>query len=71
MAAARQNKLGVGVTALIAIALLAAAAYGLYAFLNRKAAAPFQNIAVSKVTDSGKAAFAAISPDSKYILNDL
>ncbi len=69
MAAARQNKLGVGVTALIAIALLAAAAYGLYAFLNRKAAAPFQNIAVSKVTDSGKAAFAAISPDGKYILN--
>ena len=30
---------------------------------------PFQNFSVSKVTENGKAALAAISPDGKYILN--
>ena len=69
IAAVRQNKLGVGVTAFLVVALMAAAAYGIYAFLGGKHPVPFQNIAISKVTDSGKAALAAISPDGKYILN--
>ncbi len=67
--AVRQNKFGVGITALIAIVLLAAAGYGLYAFLSRSHGAPFQNISVKRITDNGKAALAAISPDGKYILN--
>ena len=69
LAAARRNKLGVSVTALMVVALIAAAAYGLYAFLSRSRSAPFQNIAINKVTETGKAALAAISPDGKYILN--
>jgi eukaryotic-like serine/threonine-protein kinase len=69
MAAARQNKLGLGVTAVLIIVLIAAASYGTYTFLTKRRPAPFQNIAISKVTDSGKAALAAISPDGKYILN--
>ncbi|HEX4489370.1 MAG TPA: protein kinase [Terriglobales bacterium] len=69
MAAARQNKLGLGVTAIIILVLIAAAGYGAYTFLTKNKPAPFQNIAISKVTDSGKAALAAISPDGKYILN--
>ncbi len=69
MAAARQNKLGVVVTAVIVIAILAAAGYGLYAFLSRGRTAPFQNISINKITETGKAALVAISPDARYILN--
>jgi eukaryotic-like serine/threonine-protein kinase len=68
-AAVRQNKLGTGVTAGIALVLMAAAAYGIYAFVTRSRPAPFQNFTVTKVTDSGDAVFAAISPDGKYILS--
>ena len=71
VAAARQHKLGIGLTGVIAVALLAAAAYGIYAFLSRSHALPFQNISVTKVTETGKAALVAISPDAKYILNVL
>jgi serine/threonine protein kinase/Tol biopolymer transport system component len=69
VAAARQHKLGIGITSVIALALIAAAAYGIYAFLYRSHPAPFQNISVAKVTETGKAALVAISPDGKYILN--
>src|SRR5712691_1049549 len=71
VAAARQHKLGIGITSVIALALIAAAAYGIYALLSRSHALPFQNISVTKVTETGKAALVAISPDAKYILNVL
>jgi serine/threonine protein kinase len=67
--AARQNKLGFGLSAVMVLAVAAAAAYGIYAFLTRSRPAPFQNISVTKVTDGGKSVFAAISPDGNYILN--
>ena len=63
------NKFGTGITALIVLAIIAAAAYGIYAFLGRTRPVPFQNIAVTKVTETGKASLAAISPDGKYILS--
>ena len=53
------------------IIVLAAAGYGVYAMLHRPGAAPFQNFTVTQVTNSGKAALAAISPDGKYILSVL
>jgi serine/threonine protein kinase len=68
VAAARQHKLGTGVVALIVIVLVAAAAYGVYALFNRKRPIPFENISITKVTDTGKAALVAIAPDGKYIL---
>jgi eukaryotic-like serine/threonine-protein kinase len=67
--AARQHKLGTGVATLIAIVLVAAAGYGIYTLFNRNRPAPFQNISITKVTEAGKAALVAISPDGKYILN--
>ncbi len=67
--AARENKLGVGIISAIALLLLAAASYGVYAFFLRSRPAPFQNFSVSKITETGKAKFVAISPDGKYILN--
>jgi eukaryotic-like serine/threonine-protein kinase len=67
--AARQHKFGTGLTALIVVVVAAAAAYGIYTFLTRSRPIPFQNISVAKITDTGNAVFAAISPDGKYILS--
>jgi eukaryotic-like serine/threonine-protein kinase len=69
IAAARQHKLGIGVTSTIVVLLVATAAYGVYAFLSRARPVPFQNFSVNKITETGKAKFVAISPDGKYILD--
>ncbi len=69
VAVAKQHKLGLGVGGIVALLLVAAAGYGIYALLNRSRPAPFQNFAVSKVTETGKALRVAISPDGKYILS--
>jgi eukaryotic-like serine/threonine-protein kinase len=68
VAAAREHKLGTGVAAVVAIILVAAAAYGVYTLLNRNRPIPFENISITKVTETGKAALVAIAPDGKYIL---
>jgi serine/threonine protein kinase len=67
--AVRQNKLGAGIISAIAVLLVVAAAYGVYAFFLRSQAIPFQNFSVNKITESGKATLVAISPDGKYILH--
>jgi len=46
-----------------------AAGYGIYALLSRPRPVPFQNFAISKLTETGKAALVANSPDGKYILS--
>jgi len=69
VSAIRQNKIGTGVTALITLAVLAVAGYGVYALLNRNRPVPFQNISISKITETGKSRMVAISPDGKYIMN--
>jgi serine/threonine protein kinase len=69
VAAARQHKFGIGVTGVIVILLVTAAAYGIYAFLSRTRLVPFQTFSVNKITETGKARLVAISPDGKYILN--
>ena len=66
---ASKHKLGLGVVSLIAILLIIAAAFGVYSFLNRSHPAPFQSFAIKKLTSTGRARLAAISPDSKYVLN--
>ncbi len=65
---AKQHKLGLGITSALAVVLVAAAAYGIYALVSRTGPAPFQNFTVSKVTQTGKATLVAISPDGKYLL---
>jgi serine/threonine protein kinase len=69
VAVARQHRLGVGIASAVAILLIAAAGYGVYALFSRSKPAPFQNFTVSKATETGKAALVAISPDGKYVLN--
>jgi len=69
VAVAKQHRLGLGIAGLLAILLVAAAAYGIYAMLSHNRPAPFQNFSVNKVTENGKATLVALSPDGKYILN--
>jgi len=69
VAAAGRHKVGTSVGILIGIAVLLAAAYGTYSLVARHHMVPFRNFAVTKVTEDGNAALAAISPDGKYILS--
>ena len=71
VAVAKQHKWGAGAIAITALILLAAAGFGVYSMLHRPGAGPFQNFTVTQVTNSGKAALAAISPDGKYVLSVL
>jgi eukaryotic-like serine/threonine-protein kinase len=66
---AGQHKFGTALTALILLALVAAAAFGIYSLMSRKNAAAFEHFTVSPVTETGKASLAALSPDANYILN--
>jgi len=69
VAAAGRHKLGTGVAAFITLVVLLAAGYGVYSLLLRNHAQPFANFTVTKVTDTGNAMLAAISPDGNYILS--
>jgi len=68
-AVAREHSVGTVVISLVVLALLVAAGFGIYSFLNRSGPAPFQNFTITQVTNTGRAREAAISPDGKYILN--
>jgi len=69
VAAAKQHKLGLGIGSIVALLLVAAAGYGIYAWLSRNRPVPFQNFTVSQATMTGKATLVAISPDGKYLLH--
>jgi serine/threonine protein kinase len=68
VAAAKQHKFGLAGGVIGALAVLAAAGFGVYSLVHRPASAPFQNFSITQVTDSNKAVGAAISPDGKYVL---
>ena len=68
VAAAKQHKFGFAGGAVVALAVLAAAGYGVYSLAHRPPSAPFQNFSITQVTNSNKAAGTAISPDGKYVL---
>ncbi len=67
--AAKQHKWGTASLGAIALALLAAAGYGVYSMLRRPSVIPFQNFTVTQITNSGKAELATVSPDGKYVLS--
>lgn len=70
VAAAGRHKLGTGVASLIGLVLLLAAAYGVYSLIfSSNHARPFENYSVTKVTETGDAVYASLSPDGKYILS--
>ncbi len=57
-----------GAAAAVAVIALAVVAAGLYWLLHRAAPAPFQNFAITQVTNSNRAVVTSISPDGKYVL---
>jgi serine/threonine protein kinase len=68
-AVAQQHKFGLATGVLIAIVVLAAAAYGVYALLHRTNTAPFADFTITQITNNGKTVGSAISPDGKYLLS--
>ncbi len=68
VAAAKQHKFGLMGAAVVAMAILAAAGFGVYSLMHRAAPAPFQNFNIAQVTNSNKATVTTISPDAKYLL---
>jgi eukaryotic-like serine/threonine-protein kinase len=68
VAAAKQHKFGFASVAIATVAVLAAAAYGMYSLTHRPVPVPFQNVSIIQVTNAGRASGTAISPDGKYVL---
>src|SRR5579872_5508945 len=68
IAAAKKHKLAVAIGAIVVLVILGAAGLGVYSILHRSASTPFQNFAITQVTNSNRAIVAAISPDAKYVL---
>ncbi len=71
VAAAKQHKFSLIGGAVAALAVLAAAGFGIYSLFHRSAPTPFQNFSIAQVTNSNKAAATAISADGKYLLTVL
>jgi eukaryotic-like serine/threonine-protein kinase len=69
VAAAGRHKVGTGVFAIVGLVVLLAAGYGVYSLIGNKRGRAFENFSVSKVTESGDAVDAQLSPDGKYILS--
>jgi Tol biopolymer transport system component/predicted Ser/Thr protein kinase len=69
IAAARQHKFGVVAGVLAGLVVLGAAGFGAYSLWHRLAPMPFQKFTIAQVTNTGKAAQAAISPDGRYALS--
>ncbi len=69
--AAKQHKFGLAAVAVVVLALIAAAGYGLYSFLSGTAHRPFENFTITQTTNNGKTVAAAISPGAKYLLSVL
>jgi eukaryotic-like serine/threonine-protein kinase len=69
VATASRHKLGTGFTVLVGLIVLLAAGYGIYSLVTRHPVRPFRNFTVTRLTEEGKAALVAISPDGKYILS--
>jgi eukaryotic-like serine/threonine-protein kinase len=67
--AARQNKGKLAAVALLVVALVAAATYGIYALVRANRVVPFQNFTITQLTANGKSTQAAVSPDGKYLLS--
>jgi len=57
-----------GLTAAIALILIASAGYGVYLLFGAKPV-PFQNYSITQITDNAKSQAAVISSDGKYILS--
>ena len=65
--AAREHKTGLGIITVVALLLVAAAAFGIYSLFFSNRSVPFQSIKISKVSGTHGARRGAMSPDGKYL----
>jgi serine/threonine protein kinase len=65
--AAREHRIGFALGSILAAVVLAAAGFGVYAFLHRTVPVPFQSMTVTQITSNGDTLATAISPDGKYV----
>ncbi len=70
---ARRHKSGASIILVLSLAMIAAGLYGIYTWISRwlgdSGPVPFQTMSMEKVTNSGRAMLATISPDGKYVVN--
>ena len=66
---ARQHKTRAGLVTVLVVAVLAAAAFGVYSLWSRRdsGSMPFQNMTMEKLTSDGKAILATVSADGQYL----
>jgi len=69
--AAKQLKWGGRGGLTVALIVLVAAGIGMYFVFHHPSTIPFQNFAITQITNSGKYLAAAISPEGKYLLSDV
>lgn len=69
VAALKHPRWGVSGAVISALIILGAVAIGVYSIFRRPADLPFQNFAITQVTNNGKSIAAAISPEGKYLLS--
>jgi len=67
VAAARQHRVGFVAGAVIALAIVVAAAFGIRQLLQSLNPTPFQTMAITSITSAGDSWAAALSPDAKYL----
>jgi len=67
--AGRQHKIWLAMGVALMFLLMAAVGYSVYSFLSHKGAVPYENFAISQITNTGKTMAAAISPDGKFLLS--
>ncbi len=63
-----KRRLPKAAVAAIAVAVLAAVGFGAYKLISRPHGFNLQDMQISKLTENGKAAKAAISPDGRYVV---
>jgi len=68
---ARKHKTRTGLVSVVAVAILAAAAFGVYSLWGRRESGPmpFQNMSMEKLTSTGKVKLATVSADGQYVFN--
>ena len=65
----RKHKVGVGLTLIVLSLVVAAGGFGIYKWFNRPApVAHFADVQLTRLTNSGNAIDATISPDGKYVV---
>ncbi len=66
---AKQHKTRTGMLSLVVVAILAAAAFGVYSLWSHRESGPlpFQNMSMQKLTSTGKVSMATVSPDGQYV----